>query len=393
MIAVIVILLVAIVWVLGSRRLSRRSVTAPIVLSLAGWALSSGSHPVIDVNVDASSVRVAASATLALVLFADASTIGFGWFLSSGRWPSQLLLIGLPLTIAAGWLAGWALLGGMGLELAAIGVIAAALSPTDAALGSAVLEDRRIPERIRRTINVESGLNDGLATPIVLLFISLAGGVDGEHTPFAVELAVGVGIGLAVGAIGGWALHQADRLRWSLRDEEPIAALCLALLAYLVAVQLHGNGFIAAFVAGIAFGARMAQREGRHALTLTHEVGLLLGFVVWFLFGAVLLPIALDGLSWQVVAYAALSLTAVRMIPVALASIGVRADGPSVALVGWLGPRGLASIVFAILALEQLPADVADPIVQVIGVTVGLSVLAHGLSARWAAGWFLRRES
>ncbi len=390
MIAAIVVLCVALGWVLASRRLTHRSVTAPIVLSLAGWVLTAGSNPVLTVDVDASSVRSVVEITLALVLFADASTVGFGWFRTRWRWPAQLLLIGLPLTIAAGFLTGAAMLPGLGL--AAIGVVAAALAPTDAALGASVLEDDRIPDRIRQTINVESGLNDGLATPVVLLLIGLAGGEAG-HVHFLVELVVAAAVGLAVGGGGGWALHFADRHRWSIRDEEPIAALSLALIAYLVSVELHGNGFIAAFVAGLAFGARLAQRESRQVLELTRQVGLLLGFAVWFLFGAVLLPVALHALSWQVALYAVLSLTVVRMLPVAIASKGTGADAASIALVGWLGPRGLASIVFAIIAIEQLPADTAQPIARVVAFTIGLSVLAHGVTARAAAGWFVRRES
>ena len=389
MIATIVVLCVALAWVLVSRKLSQRSVTAPIVLSLAGLALTAGAHPVLHVNVDASSVRVAVELTLALVLFVDASTVGFGWFRTRWRWPAQLLLIGLPLTVTISYLAGLAIF--PSLAPAVVGVIAAALAPTDAALGAAVLEDDRIPSRIRQTINVESGLNDGLATPVVLIFIELAGGANEGHLPFIVELAVAAAVGLAIGSVGGWLLHVADQRGWSVRAEEPIAALSLALLAYLVAVELHGNGFIAAFVAGVAFGARLAHRQSQQVLELTHQLSVLLGFAVWFLFGAVLLPIALDSLSWQVVLFAVLSLTVLRMLPVAIASIGTHENADSVALVGWLGPRGLASIVFAIIAVEQLPAATSDPIQRTIAVTVGLSVLIHGLSARSAAGWYVRR--
>ncbi len=390
MIATIVVLTVALAWVLASRKLSHRSVTAPIVLSLAGLLLTSGGHPVWTVNVDTSSVRMAVEVTLALVLFVDASDVGFGWFRTSWRWPAQLLLIGLPLSIAVGYLTGLALL--PALTPAVVGVIAAALAPTDAALGAAVLEDSRIPSRIRQTINVESGLNDGLATPVVLLFIQLAGGQHGDQVSFLRELAVAVAVGGIVGSAGGLMVHAADQRQWSVRTEEPIAALSLALLAYLGGVELHGNGFIAAFVAGLAFGARLAHRESEHVLELTHQLGLLLGFAVWFLFGAVLLPIALDSLTWQVVGYAVLSLTVVRILPVALASLGCRENTDAIALVGWLGPRGLASIVFAIIAIEQLPAATSDPIGRIIAVTVGLSVLVHGLTARAAATWYVRRE-
>jgi NhaP-type Na+/H+ or K+/H+ antiporter len=378
MIAVIVVLCVALVWVLASRRLTRRSVTAPIVLTLAGLLLTAGPHPVITVDVDTSSVRTVVEITLALVLFADASTVGFGWFRTRWRWPAQLLLIGLPLTIAAGFLAAWAILPGLGL--AAIGVVAAALAPTDAALGASVLEDDRIPGRIRQTINVESGLNDGLATPVVLLFIGLAGG-EGGHVHFLLELAVAAAVGLVVGSVGGWALHVADQRRWSIREEEPVAALSLALLAYLASVELHGNGFIAAFVAGLAFGARLAHRESEPVLAFTRQVGLLLGFAVWFLFGAALLPMALHHLSWLVAVYAVLSLTVVRMVPVAIAMLGSHARAPTVAFLGWFGPRGLASIVFGVVVVEAAGLRHTPVLVTTITVTVALSVFVHGVSA------------
>jgi NhaP-type Na+/H+ or K+/H+ antiporter len=389
MIAAIVVLTVALAWVLASRKLTRRSVTAPIVLSLAGWALASGPHPVITVSVEPSSVRTAVEITLALVLFVDASTVGFGWFRTSWRWPAQLLFIGLPLTIALGYVTAWGLF--PGLAPAVVGVVASALAPTDAALGAAVLDDDRIPTRIRQTINVESGLNDGLATPVVLLFIALAGGHDSGHVHFVIELIIALAVGLGIGGAGGTLVHLADQRRWSIRDEEPIAALSLALLAYFVAVEADGNGFVAAFVAGLAFGTRLAHRESSEVLELTHQIGLLLGFAVWFLFGAVLLPIAFDALTWQVVIFAILSLTVLRMVPVAIASLGVRQRPEAIALVGWLGPRGLASIVFAILAIEQLPAATADPIGRIIAFTVGVSVLVHGLSAGPVATWYARR--
>ena len=317
--------------------------------------------------------------------------VGFGWFRTQWRWPAQLLLIGLPLTIGANYLASRWLF--PSLSPAVLGVLAAALAPTDAALSAAVLEDRRIPVRIRQTINVESGLNDGLATPVVLLFIGLSANQQTGEVAFFRELVIGIAAGLALGLVGGYLLRLADSRGWSVRDEEPIAALSFALLAYFVAVELHGNGFIAAFAAGLAFGARLARRETRDVLELSHQVCLLLSFAVWFLFGAVLLPIGLHSVAWQTIVFSVLALTALRMIPVALASFGIGERSEAVALVGWLGPRGLASIVFALLVVEQLPAGAADPIVRVITLTVGVSVLVHGLTAGPLAGWYARRMS
>jgi NhaP-type Na+/H+ or K+/H+ antiporter len=356
---VILVLAVAILWVLVSRRLSRRSVTAPIALSLAGLLLASGPHPIVDVQVDSAAARTAVSITLALVLFVDASTVGFGWFRTQWRWPAQLLLIGLPLTIGANYLASRWLF--PSLSPAVLGALAAALAPTHAALSAAGARrpadpgqdppDDQRGERSQRWARDSGGAAVHRAS---------ANQQTGEVAFFR-ELVIGIAAGLALGLVGGHLLHLTDSRGWSVRDEEPIAALSFALLAYFVAGELHGNGFIAAFAAGLAFGARLARRETRDVLELSHQVCLLLSFVVWFLFGAVLLPSGLHSVAWQTIVFSVLALTALRMIPVALASFGIGERSEAVALVGWLGPRCLASIVFALLVVEKRPAGAADP--------------------------------
>ena len=262
--------------------------------------------------------------------------------------------------------------------------VGAALAPTDAALGLPVVNNPAVPARIRQLITVESGLNDGIATPVVMLAIAGAAAAAGlEHVEGAghalVELLIGVLVGVAVGGVGGAALRWARRHGTAAESFAGIAVLALALAAYATAVALNGNGFVAAFCGGLAFGAT-AGRRAPTELEFLEQMGTLLASLVWMAFGAIAVPIMLDRLDATTVLYAVLSLTVVRMLPVALASIGTGMDRTTVLFVGWFGPRGLASLVFALLALEALGSH-ADEAVAVLATTVLLSVVAHGLTA------------
>ena len=280
-------------WVLFSARLSRWSVTAPILL---------------------------AELTLAIILFTDASQIQARWF---GRAPSwiagRLLLIGLPLSIAAGIGAGLLLFPES--PVIVLAVVAASLGATDAALSASVITDSRIALKLRQIINVESGLNDGLATPFVLFFIAVAS-AEGSSLPASSaltdavrEIAIAIGVGIAIGAIGGRLLAAADVRGWSLPMQEPIGSLTIALMCYATSVAAGGNGFVAAFVGGVAFGSAVRSHRPPEIMDFAERIGFLLSFAVWFIFGALFVRPAFDGLTWQVVVYALVSLTLVRMIP------------------------------------------------------------------------------
>jgi sodium/hydrogen antiporter len=261
--------------------------------------------------------------------------------------------------------------------------VGAALAPTDAALGAGVMLNRAVPARISRLINVESGLNDGIATPFVL--VALAGAGTAAHEPgigpgaAVAELPLGLAVCVAVGGPGGWLVMLARRRGWAAEGFAGAAVLGLAVCAYASAVALHGNGFIAAFVGGLAFGAA-AGRRGEPLVLFVEETRALVPLLVWLAFGAAAITPALEGLTWQLVMYAVLSLTVIRMAPVALALAGAGLGRRAAAFIGWLGPRGLASVVFALRALEDLGEQVARPAVAVIAVTVLSSVIAHGSS-------------
>jgi NhaP-type Na+/H+ or K+/H+ antiporter len=393
------LLAVVLVWGLVSRRLARASVTLPIVLVLVGAVLAATG--VVTVEVESESLRTLVEVALSILLFADATEISARWLRTSGRLPLRMLLVGFPLTVALGVAAGYWLLPEADVWIVA--VLAAALAATDAALASPVIMDARIPLQLRRIIDVESGLNDGLATPLVLFFLAAAvagGGPAGGGAPLAHalgELGIGVAVGVVLGAGGARLLVLARRTGWSGAAGERLAILVLPVLTYIVATALAGNGFVAAFVAGIAAGTVGREEVAEERLQLTDDVGTLVAAAVWFVFGSLVPDVLARGISWNVVLYAALALTVVRVAPVALALVGSGLGARDVLFLGWIGPRGLASILFGLIAIEELHAHgltaAADVVGEVVVVTVGLSVLLHGLTAGpIAARWPVRPD-
>ncbi len=380
------------VWGMVSARLERADLTAPIVFVAVGSLLAASG--LVHASSAPETFKPLVELTLVWVLFSDAARVPIKQFRHEFGPYARLLGVGLPLTVLAGWgFATW-LFPQLGIWLALL--VAAALAPTDAALGVPVVTNPAVPSRVRRLITVESGLNDGIATPVVMLAIAGAAsaeGIAGASSPWKAiaELAIGAVMGGAIGVAGGLLLRQARRRGWAAEDFAGIAVLALALVAYAGALTIHGNGFVAAFCGGLAFGAA-AGRRGPAELAFVEQTSGVVSLLVWLAFGAIAVPVALDHLDMTTVLYAVLSLTLVRMVPVALASIGAGLDRTTVLFIGWFGPRGLASLVFALLALEELGSG-ADQAVAVIGVTVLLSVLAHGASARPLAASYGRNAA
>ena len=368
-------------WGTLSARLERYDVTAPIIFVLAGLLLTHGLLAPLGFAPSRELVKALAEITLVLVLFSDASRVRLRDLRADSGLCLRLLGIGLPLTIGLGTLLALGLLRGIGIWLALL--VGAALAPTDAALGAGVMVNPAVPARIRRLLNIESGLNDGIATPVVL--VAIAGAATAEHAASVgpgvavAELALGVLVGAVVGGAGGFVVNAARRRGWAEGGFAGSAVLALAICAYACALALHGNGFVAAFVGGLGYGAAGGER-GERLVPYVEETGALVSLLVWLAFGAIAVVPAFESLTWQTVLYAGLSLTVIRMAPVALALIGAGFGRAAVAFVGWFGPRGLASVVFALLALEDLGKP-ARPAVTVIAFTVLLSVVAHGLTA------------
>jgi NhaP-type Na+/H+ or K+/H+ antiporter len=378
--AILLIAVVLFLWGVLSGRLERADLTAPIVFVAVGGLFAATG--LVDAPSLVQTMKPLVEVTLVWVLFSDAAGVGFGQMREDSGRIVRLLGVGLPLTVVAGWALALWLFPSQGVWLTLL--VAAALAPTDAALGLPVVMNAAVPLRVRRLITVESGLNDGIVTPVVMFALAAAVSVEElESAPglpeALAELGIGVVVGVGVGLAGGFALRWSRRRGWAADDFVGIAVLALALVTYTASLAVHGNGFVAAFCGGLAFGAAAGSRAPAE-LVFLEQAGSLVSMLVWFAFGALAIPIVLVRADLVVVAYAILSLTLVRMVPVALACWGAGLDRKTVLFVGWFGPRGLASLVFALLALEDL-GTAADDVVAIIGVTVLLSVVAHGLSA------------
>jgi sodium/hydrogen antiporter len=376
-----------------SRRLSGTPITPAMLFVAFGLLVGPKVLDGIDLESTSSVVRTLAEATLALVLFSDASRIDLRQLRPDVGVPLRLLGIGLPLTIGLGALAAALIFDQLTVgEALILGVI---LAPTDAALGQAVVTEPRVPTRIRQGLNVESGLNDGICVPLLFAAVAAAD-VESEisegrsaGTLLLEEIGFGVLGGVAAGLlIAAIVVHagRRDLIAGPWRQVIPAAG---AALAYGIASALGGSGFIAAFVGGVVFRGALGhdpEQENR----MIEEVGGVLNGVTFVLFGAILLEPALGELSWSLVLYGVLSLTIVRMVPVAIAMLGSHARPHTLGFLGWFGPRGLASIVFALILIEesQLPAE--ETIVLAVYLTVGLSVLAHGISAAPGAARYAR---
>lgn len=367
---------------LVSQRLQRGILTAPIVFMLAGIAaalvlqeMSPGGH--LDLFLGLAEIG------LVLLLFSDASRADLPVLKRAGNVPARLLSVGMLLTIVLG--AAAALLVFPQLSIWEAGILSAILAPTDAGLGQVIVSSPRVPKPIREALNVEAGLNDGLSVPFLLFFIALAASSSGGRGASLLhyigeQLGIGVLVGVGIGFGGGWLLSVARRRQWMADAFLPFGVAALPLLCLLVSERVEASMFIAAFVAGAA--AQWAFREAsHHSLEFAEHWGQLVNLSVFFLFG-LMVAAAWREFDGAALAYAVLSLTVVRMLPVAIALVGTGLDAATVLFIGWFGPRGLASIVLGLVYLESKTNLPGEPTIRVaVMVTVLLSVLAHGISA------------
>ena len=380
--AVVAVTLLAFAAISG--RIEGSPITAAMVFTAVGLLVGSEALGFVELAPAGETVKLLAEATLALVLFADASRIDVRALRGELSVPLRLLGIGLPLTLVAGFVC--ALLVFPELFWPEALLLAVILAPTDAALGQAVVTLLRLPSRVRQGLNVESGLNDGICVPLFWIVLAIAqaeAGAIGDRAAVRLVLEQ-IGYGIFAGVVAGVAAAAVVVVAGGHRQVSgswlQVVPLDAAGLAFGIADPIGGSGFIAAFVGGFVFGA-LRRQSGGEVEYLIEELGAVLTAVTFVVFGAALLGPVLGDVTWSVALYALLSLTIVRMLPVAIAMIGTGARGPTVAFLGWFGPRGLASIVFAVLVLEEggLPHDAL--ILTTTYAAIGMSVLAHGLTA------------
>jgi len=390
-IAILAFMLVLIGYGLISRKIKGTILTGPMLFTVFGLLAGSAVFGLIPLEVSNEGLHFLAEVTLILVLFSDAASIDLVQLRRDHNLPVRMLLVGMPLTIALGILAALLLFDGFGFWEAAL--LAAILAPTDAALGQAVISNQLVPVRIRQALNVESGLNDGIALPIVLVFAAYASSLNGE-TDTGMWLAFGVKqvvlgplAGIAMGYAGAKLVSLCYRTHWMSEDAEGMIALGLAFGAFALAEAIHGNGFIGAFVAGLTFGNVM-QHKCKFLYEFAESEGQILTLLTFTAFGAVMIPQAMGTISTNHILFALLALTVLRMLPVHLSLLGTGIKPVTSAFLGWFGPRGLASILFVLLILDQLSLENQNTLFAIVIVTVALSVVLHGLTAGPAARWY-----
>ena len=384
MISLAVFLVLIFLFSLVSRGAERIGLTGPVVFTIGGILVFFAQPNTVALEITNPFILLVAEITLVVVLFSDATRLNLRKVMRETLIPARLLAIGMPLTMVAGTLTALLLFTNASLWEAAI--LATILAPTDASLAATVVKSKLVPARIRQALEVEGGLNDGIATPFLILFIMLSGialhDQDQSWLTFAVrQVGFGVVGGVVVGLLGGWLMTRAERRNLITADAKQLALLALAVLSWgLTDHLLGGNGFIAAFVAGSFL--HLSYDTARAQMAEFDEAWRdLLVYFVFFAFG-LMAGRALPNMSGIIWLYALLSLTVVRMLPVALSLIGTRLQPATVLFMGWFGPRGLASVVLGMVYLEEVTDISANStIVRAMAATVLLSVLAHGISA------------
>ena len=394
-VAVLTIAIALLAFGLVSRRIQGSMLTGPMLFAALGFAVGPDGVGLVPIHVTHEGLHLLAEITLILVLFSDAANLNLRQLRRDHNLPVRLLTIGLPFSIVLGAVCALALLAGFSIWEALL--LAAILAPTDAALGQAVIVNPAVPVRIRQTLNVESGLNDGIAFPFVLVFATVATMADtGEQVSdwllFAL-MQVGLGplAGIAVGFVGAKLVAFCNRAGWMSQTAEGIVVLALAFAAYQAAELIGGNGFISTFAAGLTFGNTL----GRHCKFLfefADAEGQFLILLTFMAFGSAMIPMALPDITAVYLLYAVLTLTVIRMLPVSVAMLGTGMSPVTSAFLGWFGPRGLASVLYVLVVLEGSELPHRHEIFVICTLTIMLSIVLHGVSAVPAARWYGRHS-
>jgi len=365
-------------------RLERSPISGAMIFTAFGLVCGPYVLGILSFDIGNEVLQTLAEITLAIVLFIDASLADFAVIKKAYGILLRLLLVGLPLTLAAGF--GFGLLLFDNLSIVAIALLATMLAPTDAALGKPVVTNKSLPDDIREGLSFESGLNDGICVPILLFFLLVATGSGGGEVSSSLlvellvkEVGVGALLGLGVVGVAAWLLRAALAREWVTEMWSRVVVASLAVTCFAVAQWLGGSGLIAAFVGGLLFGT-LAKRRKQELLHAGEVMGETFTLVTWVFFGSAVVGYILQGLTWTILLYAVLSLTVIRIVPVVLSLIGSEIPMRGRFFIGWFGPRGLASVVFAVIvANHNLPGG--DTLSLAVATTVLLSVIAHGITA------------
>jgi NhaP-type Na+/H+ or K+/H+ antiporter len=389
--SVLAITLALVAFGLISRKIQGSILTGPILFTVFGLIAGPAAFDLVPLQISNEALHLLAEVTLILVLFSDAASIDLTQLRSDHNLPVRMLLIGMPLSIALGTVAALLLFGGFGFWEAAL--LAAILAPTDAALGQAVVSNRLVPVRIRQALNVESGLNDGIALPFILIFAAFASAMHPETNAAewlvfgAKQVVFGPLAGVAIGYGGAKLVSSCHRMKWMSDGAEGMIALGLAFGAFALAEVVHGNGFIAAFVAGLTFGNTL-QQKCKFLYEFAESEGQILILLTFTAFGAAMIPQAIGTVTMGHILFGLLALTVLRILPIHLSLIGTGIKPVTSVFLGWFGPRGLASILFVLLILAEAELENESQLFAAVIITVVLSVALHGMTAGPAARWY-----
>jgi NhaP-type Na+/H+ or K+/H+ antiporter len=381
------------IYAFTAKRLSTSPVTGPMLFMLVGFLVGPAGMAMIDQDTGVRLVSLLFEVTLVVVLFTDAFNLDVGGFGDAVRLPGRLLGIGFPVMVGIGWVAAYMMFPELGV--AAAGLVAVLLAPTDAALGQAVISNPGVPSRIRNALNIESGLNDGLALPLFFVLLDAAVAMEGigggGQVLWAVlsQVALAVAVGVAVGTGGTRLAIVAHRRGWTEFEQAQIAMTALALFSWAVADALGASGFIAAWVAGLS-GGMAGRRELERPAEFSEDLGSVLTLLSFALFGALALGESIAEMDLRVLLYAILSLFVFRLVSVLVATVRARLGMATVLYLGWFGPRGLASIILVLIVLEDSDLLVTPLITRLMIATVSLSVLLHGASSWWGSNRYAR---
>lgn len=384
------VLICIFIYSLFTKAISKTILTLPIIFMAIGYLCAVPLEMAAEPETLDEGARLLAEITLVLVLFSDASHVRFMSLRQYVNVPARMLIVGLPLTIGLGMLVAYVLNPESGFAMALL--TAAVLTPTDAALGQTVVSSKDVPEHLRQTINVESGLNDGLVLPFVLLGAILASAtMEGAHTDglavsAILQIVLGPLVGLAIGWVAAKAMDIAQDKKLIAEAAGGVAFLTVAFVAFIGSEVIGGNGFIAAFVAGMVFGN--TYRHNIHFIGEFMEgVGQLLTMFAFLIFGALLLPNGLEHMTWGAVVLALLFLTVVRMLPILISLMGTGLALREKLFLGWFGPRGLASILFTLIMMDEFDFPGEEELLACVSMTVFLSIILHGISAAPLSKW------
>lgn len=369
---------------LFGRFFSRILITGPILMILVGIfssVLSVNPIQTLSFNV----LKQFSELTLAIILFSDAAHAKLRVLKHHYKTPLLLLLVALPLSFVVGTVFAYWLFPELGFVLAAF--IAIILTPTDAALGRTVLVSRYVSSEVKEAINVESGLNDGLCVPLfiaLLWLVTNTSEITGAEAAllFISELGIAVLVAVTLLPMLMWCIEKAQQKQLMSAQVSSFSLVFIAVLVFGTAQFLHGSGFFAAFIAGLIFDWRYKHETKHTWLKDIEEIGDTLSLIVWFLVGLAFTYLFKLGFSWQVIAYALLSLTIVRIVPVFISLVFSTQNVKEKGLLAWFGPRGLASVVFVMLAVEHKVPN-ADLVLQVSLTTILVSVVLHGVTSLW----------